>query len=105
MKTLALVIVAVLALGLFTASGQAPAQPQGVLGILRPGQPVSLKEIAGRYEIGTFRNGPTMLAHKVIEVGPDYLVVEDNVGVSETRIPVYSIKAVTTVKVGAKKGE
>lgn len=97
---LALVLMAVLALGLFTASGQAPAQPKGVLGILRPGQPVSLKDVAGRYEIGVFDNGPDMLGHKVIEVGADFLVIEDIAGVTETRIPLYSIKSVVTVKVG-----
>ena len=97
---IALTLTAFLALGIFAASGQAPAQPRGVLSVLGPGQPVALKEANGRYEIGIFDNGPEMLGYKVIEVGSDFLVVHDIAGISETRIPVYSIKAVITLKVG-----
>jgi hypothetical protein len=60
---------------------------------LKEGQGVVLKEAAGRYEITLMEGG-----HKVIEVGPDYVVVEDIAGVTETRIPAYSIKSITRIK-------
>jgi hypothetical protein len=93
------VIVAFLASGIFSASGQAPARPQGVLAVLRAGQAVNLKESSGRFEIGVFDKGPDVLGHKIVEVGNDYVVLQDIAGVSETRIPLYSVKAVTTWKV------
>ena len=97
---LASTITAFLALGLFTASGQAPVQSHGVLAVLHAGQPVNLKEANGRYEIGIIENVPGPLGQKVIEVGTDYLVLEDITGVTQTRLPIYSIKAITTLKVG-----
>lgn len=42
------------------------------------------------------------LGHKVVEVGTDFIVVEDLVGVTETRIPIYSIKAVTITRLPKK---
>ena len=99
-KSILVGIVAVfLVSGLFTASGQAPAQPHSVFAVLRPGQAVNLKESNGRYEISIFDNGPEVLGHKVVEVASDYVVLQDIAGISETRIPIFSIKAVTTWKV------
>jgi hypothetical protein len=95
----ALTLTAFLALGFFVASGQAPAQPRGVLSVLHVSQQVSLKETSGRFEIGVFENGPGVLGQKVVELGTDYLVVQDVAGVTETRIPIYSIKAIVTLKV------
>jgi hypothetical protein len=74
------------------ASGQEKAR-KGFLSVLKEGQAVVLKETAGRYEITLMEGG-----HKVIEVGPDYVVVEDLAGVTETRIPIYSIKSITRIK-------
>lgn len=74
------------------ASGQEKAR-KGFLSVLKEGQTVVLKEAAGRYEITLMEGG-----YKVIEVGPDYVVVEDLAGVTETRIPVYSIKSITRIK-------
>lgn len=74
------------------ASGQEKAR-KGFLSILKEGQFVVLKESAGRYEITLMEGG-----HKVNEVGPDYVVVEDLAGVTETRIPVYSIKSIARIK-------
>jgi hypothetical protein len=39
------------------------------------------------------------LGHRVIEVGTDYVVVVDVAGVTETRIPIYSIKSIVRIKV------
>lgn len=74
------------------ASGQEKGR-KGFLSVLKEGQAVVLKEAAGRYELTVMEGG-----HKVIEIGPDYVVVEDLAGVTETRIPVYSIKSITRIK-------
>jgi hypothetical protein len=74
------------------ASGQEKAR-KGFLSVLKEGQSVVLKESAGRYELTLMEGG-----HKVIEIGPDFVVVEDLAGVTETRIPVYSIKSIARIK-------
>lgn len=94
---------------LFTASvlnvsGQGPEkQRRGLLAGLKEGQSITLKDAAGRYEITTLDDGPGMLSHKIAEVGPDYLAVTDLVDVSETRIPIYSIKSIVRLKVVRRK--
>ena len=75
---------------------------RGVLGVLSKGQAVTVKDVSGRYEINIFANGPDMLGYKVVDVGNDYVVVEDIAGVTELRIPVYSIKAVSILKAGGR---
>ena len=93
-----LILVAVIVVVAFTASGQAPERPsKGFLSVLTKGQTVIVKDNGGRIEISTFANGPATLGHKITEVGEDYLVVEDFAGVTETRIPVYSIKSIVKV--------
>ncbi len=74
------------------ASGQEKAR-KGFLSVLKEGQSVVLKESAGRYEITLMEGG-----HKVIEVGPDYVLIEDLAGVTETRIPIFSIKSIARIK-------
>ena len=78
------------------ANGQEKGR-KGFLSVLKEGQAVVLKEAAGRYEITLMEGG-----HKVIEVGPDYVVVEDIAGVTETRIPIFSIKSIARIKVNRK---
>jgi hypothetical protein len=94
----AVVICATVALACLSpvASGQEKAR-KGFLSVLKEGQGVVLKEAGGRYEITLMEGG-----HKVIEVGPDYVVVEDIAGVTETRISVYSIKSIARIKVARK---
>lgn len=36
--------------------------------------------------------------HKVVEVGTDYVVIEDFAGITERRIPLYSISSIVKVK-------
>ena len=78
------------------ANGQEKGR-KGFLSVLKEGQGIVLKEAAGRYEITLMEGG-----HKVIEVGPDYVVVEDLAGVTETRIPIFSIKSIARIKVNRK---
>ena len=90
----AVLVCATLALACLSpeASGQERGR-KGFLSVLKEGQGIVLKESAGRYEITLMDGG-----HKVIEVGPDYVVVEDLAGVTETRISVYSIKSIARIK-------
>lgn len=92
--TFALLMAVLIAVGVATVSGQAPGKQQkSFLSVLKEGQSVNVKEAAGRFEISTFDDGLTLLGHKVIEVGPDYVTVADIAGVAETRIPIFSIKS------------
>ena len=40
-----------------------------------------------------------MQGFKVMEIGADYVVIQDVAGVTESRIPLWSIKAITRLKV------
>lgn len=93
----------VVAASAFTLSAQAPAEKQRTfLSSLNEGQPVSIKEVTGRYEISTLEGVPGVQGYKVVEVANDYVVIQDIAGISESRIPVYSIKAIIKVKVPGK---
>ena len=99
--TVALLLAAMCAVGVASVSGQAPEKPRpGFLSVLKSGQSVNVKEVAGRFEISLMEEVP--LSHKVTEVGADHVVVEDIAGVNETRIPVYSIKAIVRLKFPTK---
>ena len=95
---IAVLLCATLALACLSpaANGQEKGR-KSFLSVLKEGQAVVLKEAAGRYEITLMEGG-----HKVIEVGPDYVVVEDIAGVTETRIPIFSIKSIARIKVNRK---
>lgn len=87
----------------FAASAQAPAEKQPTFfSALKEGQHVSLKEVAGRFEITTVEGVVAVQGHKVMEIGNDYIVVQDVAGVTESRIPVYSVKAIIRLKVPGK---
>lgn len=95
---IAMFLSAFLVLGTFPATSHGQDKPRkGFLAVLKEGQSVSVKEVAGRFEITVFKG--VQAGHKVIEVGADYLVVEDAAGVVETRIPIYSIKSIVKLKV------
>ncbi len=79
------------------ATGQGEDKPsKGFLSALKEGQSVSVKEVAGRYDITMMTD--MRLGHTVKEIGNDYLVVEDAAGLTETRIPVFSIKSIVKLK-------
>lgn len=83
----------------FSQRGGEDHRSQGVLSVLSKGQAVSVKDVGGRYEIGIISNVET-LGYKVVEVGSDFLVVQDISQVTELHIPIYSIKAVSILKAG-----
>ena len=78
-----------------TSHGQEKAR-KGFLSVLKEGQSVSVREVVGRFEITLMKD--VKLGQQVIEVGADYLVIEDIAGVKETRIHVTSIKSITRLK-------
>ena len=67
---------------------------------LKKGQTFTLKEAGGRFEINIVPG--VELGHKVVEIGPNFIVVEDAASVVETRISIYSVKAVTVTKLPKK---
>jgi hypothetical protein len=87
---------------LSTATSQPPSSARrSVFSTLKVGQAVTLKERAGLYEVGTTDEaGP--LTHKVVEVGDDFLVLWDEAGTVESRIPVTAVRAVVHVRTKAK---
>ena len=99
-KASAPILILLLAGLLFFASGQAPAKPHGVLSVLHAGQPVNLADADGGYKLNLYKDGPDVLGHRVVEVGSDFVVVEDIAGVQQLRIPVYSLKSVGITKIG-----
>ena len=94
---IALYLSAFVAVASFTATshGQEKAH-KGFLSVLKEGQSVSVKEVAGRFEITLMKD--VKLGQQVIEVGADYLVLENFAGVTETRIHVTSIKSIVRLK-------
>jgi len=98
-----LLLLVIIATGTLTVTAQAPAEkPRPFFSALKAGQPVSLKEVAGRYEISTLEGVPGIQGYKVLEIGSDYLVLQDISGINEFYIPVWSIKAIIKVKLPGK---
>ena len=71
---------------------------KGVFSTLKVGQNVTLKDEKAAFTISFF-DEDLPLAHKVIEIGEDYVVIRDVVGIKETTIPVYALKAVEKIRV------
>ena len=98
------IALALIALGSIAVTGQSPEKPRrDFLSTLKAGQAISLKETAGRFEIGFVDDFAGVLGHKITDVGEDFVAVVDLAGVSEIRIPIYSIKSVVRVRI--PKGE
>jgi hypothetical protein len=80
-----------------TATSFAQDKPKkNFLSALKEGQIVTVKEVVGKYELTVMKNAP--VGSKVLEVGTDYVVLEDPAGVMETRIHVMSIKSIIRLK-------
>ena len=92
-------LILVMALVLLTPLLAQQEQPKtiGVLSTLKVGQAVNVKDDGQRYLI-TVIGGEIPQPHKVLEVGPDFIVVKDFTGINETRIPLTSIKSVVHFK-------
>ena len=93
-----LLLAALVAYG--TVSAQQPERPRmDFLAGLKKGNSVNVKEVAGRFEFSFFDDGQMVMSHKVIEIGPDFMTIEDISNVTETRIPIYAIKSIVKNKV------
>lgn len=98
-----LLLIVVVSVGTFSVTAQVPVEKRPTfLSTLKTGQPVSLKEVAGRYEISTLEGVAAVQGHKVTEIGPDYIVVQDIAGVTEAHIPIYSIKSIIKLKLPSR---
>ena len=95
-----MIIVIAVASGL--GAQQQPAPKTTFLDQLTPGQAVNLDEKEGRYEITVLPKLIRPLSHTVIEIGQDYVVLRDFVGMADTIIPVYAIKSIKIVRLSGK---
>jgi hypothetical protein len=89
---------AFLIIAMAASAGMGPVRQEGALSGLRPGMAIRLTESEGRYEIGIMPKIPGPLTHEVIAVGENYMAVKDITGITETVIPLYSIKCVKTFR-------
>lgn len=97
MNTLRSILILVLLFLVIPATSYGQDKPKKTfLSALKEGEVVSVKEVAGKYEITVMKNAP--VGSKVIEVGTDYVVLEDPAGVMETKIHVTSIKCIIRLK-------
>jgi hypothetical protein len=96
------VIVTLIVLLSFTplfAQQQDQRKPTGVLANLEVDQVIHIREVGDRYLLTVIDGEPKLPGpHTILELGSDYIVVRDFSGVTETRIPIYSIQAVINFK-------
>ena len=96
-------LVLILLLNQFALWGyQEEPKAKGLFAPLKIGQPVSMKDLGSHYQISLYKQ-PIPTGYKVKEIGSDYLVLEDIVGVIETRIPVDAIKSIVILNSQLKK--
>jgi hypothetical protein len=97
-KRAGVVILILAALVAVAAAQTGEGRKFGVLAPLQVGQMIALKEGADGYQISAVLG--VQQTHKVVEVGSDYVAVVEIGGLTETRIPVYSIRCVLRTRVG-----
>ena len=95
-KLFATALLTILSACAFGNAADSPPE-KGLFATLKPDQQIVLKEVGDRYEINVIEL-TNRLSYVVVEVGSNHVVVRDSVGFTETRIPVYSIKAIVTIK-------
>jgi hypothetical protein len=87
----------VIAVGVLALSSsfavEAPKKTKGVFSSLKVGQPVTLRDHGSAFSISFLDEG-LPLTHKITEVGEDYVVVQDIAAVTDTLVPVYSLKGI-----------
>ncbi len=99
---LVLLATVTLALVVSTGASQPPAaQRKTVFSGLKVGQSVTLKEKGSVWEIAT-TDEVAPLSHKVAEIGDDFIVLRDEAGSVESRIPVTAVRAVIHVRTKGK---
>lgn len=92
----------VVAFTVSTETSQPPsAAKKTVFSSLKVGQSVTLKEKGPLWEVGT-TDDEAPLTHKVAEIDDGYIVLRDEAGAVETRIPVTAVRAVVHVRTKRK---
>ena len=85
------------------AAGFAPPAPQTIFVDLAVGQPVTLDQIAGRWQIGALQmDPPVRLGYTVKAIGADCIVLDDISGLKQLRIPSTAVSAVVTTRLQPK---
>ncbi len=84
-----------------TAFGADVKKLNGVFSGLKVGQHVKMTDHGTVFTISYFES-EIEFPHKVVEIGENYIVVRDVVGIKEIRIPVYAVKSVVKVKMGVE---
>ncbi len=95
-KSSPLILILAITIGtyLFTSKVDAADNPKAsVFKHLKKGQIVTLKDNGNNYSIQVLPNLP--IGHKIVEIGSDYLVIEDAASAFTFYIPVTSIKAIS----------
>jgi hypothetical protein len=80
-----------------TRSAEDAKGSKGAFSSLRVGQSVSLKDEGTAFTI-TFFEPELPQSHKVVEIRDNFVVIRDIAEVTETTIPIYSVKAIVKVK-------
>ena len=97
MRTWAWLCAVVFVVSVSTIPGaQNAKRPRNVFSSLKVGQSVTLRDEGTAYSISYF-DEDMPLAHRVVEVGDDFVVVRDVAGVQETLVPVFSLKGIAKV--------
>ena len=73
-------------------------KPRGVFSKLRIRQRVTLKQEASGLTVSFFDGEEAPLPHKVIEIGDDFIVVEDIANTRETTVPIYALRSIEKVR-------
>jgi hypothetical protein len=95
----------VLAIALRSNGTAAPPEEQkkvAFLDRLKVGQAVGLAEKDGRYEVSLLPPDFRPMSHTVIEVGQDFIALRDLGNITDTVIPIYSIKSIRVLRVPGK---
>lgn len=74
-------------------AGWTSAPRKTIFSELKPGQAIGVKDLEDAYQLSLWDEGLPQ-SHQVVEIGEDFIIVEDQTKVTRTTIPVYAIKAV-----------
>ena len=100
-QRIVIAVVAVAALAVAVAAAPKAEPKKGLFAPLEVGHQVGLKEGAGGYTISVMPGIP--LGQKVVEIGSDYVVLEDPTGTTQTRIPITAVRAVVVTRLPKDK--
>jgi hypothetical protein len=95
----------VLAVAVHSTSTAAPPEEQkriAFLDRLKVGQAVGLTEKDSRYEVSLLPPDIRPLSHTVIEVGQDFITLRDLGNITDTVVPIYSIKSIRVLRTQGK---